>query len=106
MPVQVTNNGGHDARDYHAFVTFGATMDVVDDAGCSLVSPLSGSPPQPDPWKLWVNPPGNPIPIPTSATVYECTSPATISPGQTITYNFKVIKTSDAAKIQQYFNQY
>lgn len=100
LPVQVTNNGGHDATDHRVYATFGATMDVVGaPAGCSDISPLGGTPPQPSPWQLWINPPGNPIPLPNNATVYECTSPATVSPGQTVTYNFEVLKTSDAARL-------
>ena len=60
LPVRLTNNGGHDARNYNLFVSFGATMEVVSaPAGCQVVSPLSGTPPQPDPWKVWVNPPSD-----------------------------------------------
>ncbi|MGD8594891.1 MAG: hypothetical protein PVF82_18840, partial [Gammaproteobacteria bacterium] len=106
LPVQLTNNGGHDAGDYHMFVTFGATMDVVSaPAGCAVASPPSGTPAVPDEWQpadyqLWVKePPPDSITIPSTATVYECTTPATISPGQTVTYNFDVIKTSNAARI-------
>jgi uncharacterized repeat protein (TIGR01451 family)/fimbrial isopeptide formation D2 family protein len=95
LPVLLSNNGGHDAADYHAFVSFGATMEVVNaPAGCSVAS-LAGTPPQPDPWKVWVSP----TPIPATATVYECTSPAVIRPGQTVTYNFDVRKSSDPARI-------
>ncbi len=89
LPIELTNNGGHDAADYHAFVSFGATMFVENaPAGCSPIS-LSGAPNQPAPWKVWVDP----TEIPATATVYECTSPAIIAPGQTITYNFDVRKT-------------
>ncbi|MCW8859305.1 MAG: hypothetical protein OQK97_06340, partial [Deltaproteobacteria bacterium] len=89
LPIQLTNNGGHDATDYHAFVSFGATMYVENaPPGCSPIA-LSGVPNQPNPWKVWVDP----TPIPATATVYECTSPAVISPGQTVTYNFDVRKT-------------
>ena len=95
LPIRLTNNGGHDAADYHAFVSFGATMEVVNaPAGCSPIA-VGGSPVQPAPWKVWVDP----TPIPATATVYECTSPATISPGQTVTYNFDVRKSSDPARI-------
>ena len=35
LPVRLTNNGGHDARDYNLFVSFGTTMEVVSaPAGC------------------------------------------------------------------------
>ncbi len=105
LPVQVTNNGGHDAGDYHVFVTFGATMDVVGaPAGCSLVKSPSATPSSPDEWQpsprqVWVKDQATPIAIPSTATVYECTSPAVISPGQSVTYNFNVIKTSDVGRI-------
>ncbi len=89
LPIMLTNNGGHDAADYHAFISFGATMFVENaPAGCSPIS-LSGAPNQPAPWKVWVDP----TEIPATATVYECSSPAIIAPGQTITYNFDVRKT-------------
>ncbi|MEA3362625.1 MAG: hypothetical protein U9Q61_05080, partial [Thermodesulfobacteriota bacterium] len=89
LPIELTNNGGHDAEDYHAFVSFGATMFVENaPAGCSPIA-LSGAPNQPAPWKVWVDP----TEIPATATVYECTSPAIIAPGQTVTYNFDVRKT-------------
>ncbi|MCK7509896.1 MAG: DUF11 domain-containing protein [Desulfobacterales bacterium] len=95
LPVRVTNRSGHDARDWRVFVSFGATMQVqTAPAGCSLVV-LSGSPPQPAPWKAWVLP----EPIPATATVYQCTQPAVITPGQTVSLDFTVIKTSDPARI-------
>jgi len=95
LPIELINNGGHDAANYHAFISFGATMEVVNaPSGCSPVS-LSGTPNQPAPWKVWVDP----TVIPATATVYECDSPAVISPGQTVTYNFDVRKTSDPTRI-------
>src|SRR5699024_9218841 len=56
-------------------------------------------PPQPAPWKVWVNPPGNPIPLPASATVYQCSTPAVIRPGQTQRYEFQVVKTTDPTRL-------
>lgn len=95
LPISLTNNGGHDAADYHAFISFGATMQVVNaPSGCSPIS-LSETSSQPDPWKVWVDP----TPIPATATVYECDSPAVISPGQTVTYDFDVRKTGDPTRI-------
>ncbi len=95
LPIEVTNNGGHDAADYHAFVSFGATMEVVNTpSGCSPIT-LSGAPDQPAPWKVLVLP----TPIPATATVYECTSPAVISPGERVTYDFDVRKSSDPARV-------
>ncbi|WP_148665435.1 DUF11 domain-containing protein [Sulfurifustis variabilis] len=96
LRVRVTNNGGHDVTNYRLFVSFGATMEVVSaPSGCSVVA-LSGTPPQPNPWKVWVDP----EPIPGTATVYQCTSPASIPPGATRNFDFAVIKTSDPARIQ------
>ena len=97
LPIEVTNNGGHDAADYHVFISFGTTMDVVNaPSGCSPIS-TSGTPVQPAPWKVWVDP----TDLPASAAVYECTSPAPISPGQTVTYAFDVRKTSNLARIAE-----
>jgi uncharacterized repeat protein (TIGR01451 family) len=95
--VRVTNNGGHSAANYHAFVSFGATMQVVNaPAGCSVIA-LSGSPPQPNPWKAWVKPSA----IPATATVYQCTAPASIAPAQTVNLDFRVIKTNVASRIAE-----
>lgn len=99
LPVVLSNNGGHDARDYHVFVSFGATMDVQSaPAGCSVIA-HPGSPSQPDPWKAWVLP----SPIPASATVYHCVPGGALSnplaPGASNTLNFQVIKTVDPVKL-------
>lgn len=93
--VRVTNNGGHSAEDHHTFVSFGATMEVVTvPGGCALIA-VSGTPPQPTPWKAWTQP----SPIPATARVYHCTQPTTIAPSQTVNLDFQVIKTSDPARI-------
>jgi len=99
LPVVVSNNGGHDARDYHVFVSFGATMDVQSaPAGCSVIA-HPGSPSQPLPWRVWTLP----SPIPATATVYHCTPGGTLAnplaPGASSTLNFQVIKTSDPVRI-------
>ncbi|HEY6599884.1 MAG TPA: hypothetical protein VIZ30_11245, partial [Pseudomonadales bacterium] len=87
--VRLTNNGGHSATNYQAFVSFGATMQVVTaPAGCVLITP-TGSPLQPAPWKTWIEP----NPIPANATTYHCTAPASIAPATTANLNFNVIKT-------------
>lgn len=101
LPVRVTNNGGHDARDYRIFVTFGATMDVVRAPSYCSRRPVSGDPPQPDPWKVWVGSPdpANAIGIPSTATVYQCSSNTPIGPGQTVTLEFGVVKTQDPARL-------
>ncbi|HEX7045565.1 MAG TPA: hypothetical protein VF203_13245, partial [Burkholderiales bacterium] len=91
LSVRLTNNGGHTAADYRAYVSFGATMEVVSaPAGCAVTS----NPPFLPPWRL-------PSPIPSNATIYECTSTGigNIAPGQTRTLNFQVIKSSDPARI-------
>jgi len=95
LPIELTNNGGHDAADYHAFVSFGATMEVVNaPSGCSPIA-LSATSNQPDPWKVWVDP----TPIPATATVYQCNSPSVIAPGRTVPLHFDVRKSSDPARI-------
>ncbi|GMR17910.1 MAG: hypothetical protein BMS9Abin33_0305 [Gammaproteobacteria bacterium] len=93
LPLQVllTNNGGHDATDYQAYVSFGTTMEVVSSpAGCSI----SANPPLLEVWDI-------PVDIPASATVYQCNSPPNtlIGPGQTRNLNFAVIKTSDPIRL-------
>lgn len=92
LPLQVslTNRGGHDAEDYYAYVTFGATMEVVTatvPASCALTT-------NPPPREVW----DTPADIPADATVYECTGPA-IGPGNTVALDFEVIKSSDPADI-------
>ena len=95
LPLQValTNNGGHDATDYQAYVSFGATMEVVAasvPAGCSL----SANPPLLEVWD-------SPADIPANATVYQCNSPpnSLIAPGSTRFLNFEVIKTTDPIRL-------
>jgi len=93
LPLQVslTNNGGHYADDYYAYISFGTTMEVVSaPAGCSVTS----SPPLLEVWD-------DPSDIPATATVYECNSSniGTIAPGQTRLLDFEVIKTSNAARL-------
>ncbi len=97
LRVMLTNNGGHDAEDFQAFVTFGATMEIVSSPGQCSVVPVSGSPIQPAPWKTWVDP----VAIPSTATVYRCDAPSPVSPGQTVNYDFEVIKTNDPAGIAE-----
>lgn len=91
LTVQLRNNGGHDAADYRAYASFGATMEVVSaPAGCAVTT-------NPPPLAVWTDP----VPIPTApvpATVYQCTG-TPIPPGQTRLLNFEVIKSSDPARI-------
>ncbi|MDP1635128.1 MAG: isopeptide-forming domain-containing fimbrial protein [Gallionellaceae bacterium] len=88
LQVTVTNHGGHTAADYVTYVSFGATMDVVNwPAGCAVTS-------NPPPLAVWEQP----APIPLDATIYACTG-TPIAPGATRTLNFGVIKTSDAVRL-------
>jgi uncharacterized repeat protein (TIGR01451 family)/fimbrial isopeptide formation D2 family protein len=92
LTVRLRNNGGHDAADYHAYVSFGATMEVVGaPSGCSVTS----NPPLLPPWR-------QPAPIPSTATVYDCSDTGglgVIGPGSTRDLTFQVIKTSDATRL-------
>ena len=103
LTVNIINNGGHYADDYTAYVTFGATMDVVSfpsnctNLGTSRVGIL-------DVWD-------DPADIPATATVIQCThnnAPNGLGPipgvtGMgvitTIPLNFTVRKTTDNARI-------
>ncbi len=83
LTVNLTNNGGHDAEDYSAYVSFGETMIVNTVApGCSATS-------NPPPHTVWQDPTG----IPATASVYLCTGGA-IAPGATVSYDFGVIKNA------------
>jgi uncharacterized repeat protein (TIGR01451 family)/fimbrial isopeptide formation D2 family protein len=90
LTVNLTNNGGHDAEDFTAYITFGRTMEVVTvPAGCTLTS----NPPAHDEWQL-------PAPIPAGAAVYRYQYTGTpIAPGQTVSLLFEVIKSTDPADI-------
>ncbi|RJQ76458.1 MAG: DUF11 domain-containing protein [Desulfobacteraceae bacterium] len=88
LRVNLRNNGGHDAADYRAYVTFGRTMDVVTwPAGCTLTS----NPPPLAPWE-------DPAAIPPGAAVFQCTG-AVIPPGQIRALDFEVVKSSDLADL-------
>ena len=88
LTVNLSNHGGHDAADYFAYVTFGATMNVTTvPSGCSITS----NPPPMDVWR-------DPATIPSDATVYQCTGPA-IAPGQTRSLHFEVVKSTNPADI-------
>ncbi|MDH5324987.1 MAG: hypothetical protein OEZ68_06810 [Gammaproteobacteria bacterium] len=91
LPLQVAlrNRGGHTADDFTAYVTFGATMDVVSAPGaCSVTT---------NPLEVW----DDPADLPANATIYECRSSGvgSIAPGQTRNLNFEVIKSSDSADL-------
>ncbi len=86
LTVNLRNNGGKDADDYAAYVTFGEAMTVDTAPGaCSL---MAGGPPRP----VWQEPVG----LPATAAVYEC-DPGTIAPGATAALDFEVIKNTGAS---------
>ncbi len=95
LPIVLTNNGGHDASDYHLYVTFGPTIEVVNPpAECSHIV-LSGTPLQPNPRKVWIDP----LEIHATAVVYECSSSSVISPGSSRSFIFETRKSTDSAAI-------
>ena len=85
LNVLVTNNGGHDADDYTAYITLGQAMTVQLPlpAGCS--GPGANPPLQPH-WD-------DPAAIPATAAVFTCDR-GVIAPGATETFTFTVIKTN------------
>lgn len=96
LRVDLTNNGGANADNYLAYVTFGATMEVVTVANnCSLTS----NPPTLEVWD-------DPVDIPPAsdfASVYLCDR-GTIAPGATESFTFEVVKvqlsdTNGAARL-------
>ncbi len=85
LRVDLNNNGGHDADNYFAYVTFGEAMTVQTAPGsCTLET---NPPPQP----VWTDP----VVLPTSATVYRC-SPGRIGPHSTRSLDFEVVKNPGA----------
>ena len=84
LTVELQNNGGHDADDYFAYVTFGEAMTVqTAPASCSVTA----NPPAMPVWQL-------PVALPASATVYQC-DPGVVTAGGTQTLNFEVVKNAD-----------
>ena len=84
LTVQLSNDGGHDANDYFAYVTFGEAMEVQSSPGACSVT---GNPPAMPVWRL-------PVALPASATVYQCVV-GTLRAGRTRNLNFEVIKNPD-----------
>lgn len=86
LTVQLRNNGGHDAADYFAYVTFGEAMEIqTAPAGCTATT----NPPAMPEWQL-------PVGIPPTATVYQC-AVGVIPPNQTRSLTFEVVKNQDPA---------
>ena len=95
IPIVVTNNGGHDAADYHLYVTFGPTIEVVaPPSECSQIT-LTGSPLQPNPRKIWVDP----LSVHDTAIVYACTSSSVIAPRASRDFIFETRKSTDSTRI-------
>ena len=83
LTVALTNRGGHDARDFSVYVSFGQSMSVVTvPGGCAATN----NPPLLPPWRL-------PAPIPATASVYRCAQDV-VAPGATVLYAFEVIKNT------------
>ena len=84
LSVDLINNGGHDADDYFAYVTFGDAM-VVQSAPASC-TPTTNPPAMPV-WQL-------PVALPPTATVYQCDT-GVIGAGSTDRLTFEVAKNPD-----------
>ncbi|MBW2421120.1 MAG: DUF11 domain-containing protein [Deltaproteobacteria bacterium] len=85
LTVELTNNGGHDASDYQAWVTFGMAMTVQNaPQGCTPMN----IPPDPEPpvWKI-------PDTLPDTGAVYVCERGA-VGPGITESLTFDVVKNT------------
>jgi len=87
LEVEVRNRGGHNADDYHVYVTFGSTMFPAfvphPNWNCAVTS-------NPPPLEVWEDPED----IPATATVYDCNR-GTISPGAIERFYFDVRKVQD-----------
>lgn len=84
LTVELRNNGGHDADDYFAYVTFGEAMSVQTAPGaCGVTSNPTAMPE----WQL-------PVGIPPTATVYQC-DVGVIPANTTRQLNFEVVKNPD-----------
>ncbi|MGI9645217.1 MAG: hypothetical protein ACR2O6_07910, partial [Ilumatobacteraceae bacterium] len=86
LTVRLRNNGGHEADDYEAYVTFGEAMVVQSAPGAC--SPTANPPAFPV-WQI-------PVTLPNTATVYRC-DPGVIPPGSTRNLNFQVVKNTAAS---------
>jgi uncharacterized repeat protein (TIGR01451 family) len=86
LTVELTNNGGHRAEDYVAYVTFGEAMTVQTvDTNCT---PFLAAPPRP----VWQDP----VDLPPTASVFLCNA-GTIAPGATEILAFEVVKNTAAS---------
>jgi len=87
LSVVVKNNGGNDARNFYALVTTGTGLKVTTvPSGCVVTT-------NPPPRAVWIPA------LPSTATVYQCTSSNPIPPGQSNTFTFKVQKAGTGADL-------
>lgn len=116
LSVTLRNNGGVNARDFSALISFGPTLNVTSAIAppnwtCQVV-PLSGAAvPQPAPYKAWVvNPPPDApnvphLPLPANGTVYRCYPnhvdgfDRVLAPNASVQFAFQVNKTDDPTRI-------
>lgn len=87
LEVEVRNRGGHNADDYHVYVTFGSTMFPTFVPNPNWNCTVTSNPP---PLEVW----DDPEDIPATATVYDCNR-GTISPGARERFYFDVRKVQD-----------
>lgn len=100
LTVRLTNNGGHSAADYYAYIAFGQTMEV--DTG-SLPSGCTAAPTDMPPLTEWQTPLG----FPAGATIIECKEVTPSGPslpeiarnGGYVDLDFIVNKTLDPGRI-------
>jgi len=93
LNVLLTNNGGHDADDYTAYITLGQAMTAQLPLPTGCVA--TANPPAHPHWN-------QPAPIPITAAVFACTDVGVsaggeIAPGETATITFSVIKAAGPA---------
>ena len=81
--VQLRNRGGHDARDFFTYVTFGDAATVQSSPGvCNEVS-------NPPSMPVWTDP----VTLPASATVFRC-DVGFVGANRTRNLNFQLVKNS------------
>lgn len=87
LEVEVRNRGGHNADNYHVYVTFGSTMFPTFVPHANWNCTVTSNPP---PLEVWEDPED----IPATATVYDCNR-GTIIPGARERFYFDVRKVQD-----------
>jgi uncharacterized repeat protein (TIGR01451 family)/fimbrial isopeptide formation D2 family protein len=96
LTVRLTNNGGHSAADYYAYIAFGQTMEVDT---LSLPPGCTDTPTDMPPLTEWQTPLG----FPAGATIIECKESAGVGAiarnGGYVDLDFIVNKTLDPGRI-------